>query len=108
MLPAPAQGAVGIEALASNDLVRPLLQAINDSPTFACVMAERAFLAALNADCHSPVAAHAQLADGKLWLRAEILSEDGQVCEAGEGNDPLALAANLLDRAPPELRAVFG
>ncbi len=108
MLPAPAQGAVGIETLTSNDRVRPLLQAINHAPTFACVMAERSFLAALNADCHSPVAAHAQIVQDAVWLKAEILSEDGQLCEAGEGNDPAALAKTLLDRAPPKLRAVFG
>jgi hydroxymethylbilane synthase len=71
-------------------------------------MAERSFLAALNADCHSPVAAHAQIVQDAVWLKAEILSEDGQLCEAGEGNDPAALAKTLLDRAPPKLRAVFG
>jgi hydroxymethylbilane synthase len=108
MLPAPAQGAIGIETLAANDHVRSMLAAINHHATFACVTAERAFLAALAADCRSPVAALAGLRDGTPWLRGEILSEDGALSVGGEGDDPAALAAALLDRAPPSLRAAFG
>lgn len=108
MLPAPAQGAVGIEAMKANDRVRALLAPINHEPTFTCVMAERAFLATLTADCHSPVAAQARLDGGVLRIRGEILSEDGRLHEAGESDDPVALARALLDRAPPALRAIFG
>lgn len=108
MLPAPAQGAIGIETHAANARVQALLAPINDAATFACVMAERAFLATLTADCHSPVAAQARLVDGQLHIRGEILSPDGALCEAGDAGDPVALAQALLDRAPPTLRALFG
>lgn len=108
MLPAPAQAAVGIEAMASNDRIRALLAPINHAPTFACVMAERAFLAALTADCHSPVAAQARYDGDALRIRGEILTEDGKLHEAGESDDPEVLARALLDRAPPALRAIFG
>jgi len=108
MLPAPAQGAIGIETHAANARVQALLAPINDAATFACVMAERAFLATLSADCHSPVAAQARLVDGQLHIRGEILSPDGALCEAGDADDPVALAQALLDRAPPSLRALFG
>jgi hydroxymethylbilane synthase len=108
MLPAPAQGAVGIEILGGNARVRALLDPINDAETFACVMAERAFLATLSADCHSPVAAQARLVDGKLHIRGEILTEDGSIREHGASDDPATLAQALLDRAPPRLRAIFG
>ncbi|MEY3906226.1 MAG: hydroxymethylbilane synthase [Pseudomonadota bacterium] len=108
MLPAPAQGAIGIEMRAGDARVAPALAAINHAPTFACVMAERAFLATLTADCHSPVAALARMEDGQLRLRGEILTEDGRTHEQGESDDPVALARQLLDRAAPELRAVFG
>ncbi|MFM5914751.1 MAG: hydroxymethylbilane synthase [Chakrabartia godavariana] len=108
MLPAPAQGAIGIETHGANDRVQALLAPINDAATFACVMAERAFLATLSADCHSPVAAQARLVDGQLHIRGEILSPDGALCEAGDADDPVALAQALLDRAPPSLRALFG
>ncbi len=108
MLPAPAQGAIGIETHGANARVQALLAPINDAATFACVMAERAFLATLSADCHSPVAAQARLVDGQLHIRGEILSPDGALCEAGDADDPVALAQALLDRAPPSLRALFG
>lgn len=108
MLPAPAQGAIGIEILAGNARVRPLMAAINHHTTFTCVMAERAFLAKLTADCHSPVAAHARLEGERLVIRGEIYTPSGQLHQMGEGDDPVALAADLLERAAPELRAVFG
>ena len=112
MLPAPAQGAVGIETLAARDDMRALLAAIDDPQTSECVLAERALLAALGADCRSPVAALATRVGSRLWLRAEILSEDGRECEAGEmwldaPADARHLARQLLDRAGPALKALF-
>jgi hydroxymethylbilane synthase len=111
MLPAPAQGAVGIECLASNAELCEQLAAIDDVHTTRCVLAERAFLKTLGADCHSPVAALAVAEGDGLWMRAEILSEDGSLYEAEDarGGPEIAglLADTLLDRAPPALRALF-
>jgi len=112
MLPAPAQGAVGIEALAARHDVHALLAAIDDAETSECVRAERALLAALGADCRSPVAALATRVGNRLYLRGEIYSEDGRECEAGEmwldaPEDASRLARQLLDRAGPTLRAHF-
>ncbi len=108
MLPAPAQGAIGIEALSNNNDVRILLSKINHAETFTCVMAERSFLAELNAGCRSPVAARARLIDGRLIIKGEMLSEDGQEYQIGESEDPKALAQSLLSGASPALRAIFG
>ena len=114
LLPAPAQGAVGVEARADDGETLGLLAAIDHKQTSLCVHAERALLAALGADCRAPVAALAQLQLGQIHLRAEILSEDGSQYEAGEivfpfhdTEAPKALAAILLDRAPPALRGLF-
>ena len=110
MLPAPAQGAVGIEVRADDADARALVTAIDHAATSTCVRAERALLAALHADCHSPVAALATLASGVLLLRAELLSEDGGACVEGEASGPDAgprLAADLLARAPAEVRRLF-
>jgi hydroxymethylbilane synthase len=114
MLPAPAQGAVGIEALAANTEVRGLLEAIDHAATSACVRAERALLARLGADCHSAVGALAVVEGTMLRLRAEILSEDGSEQVAGEAvlamNTPAdagALAERLLREAPMRLRILF-
>jgi hydroxymethylbilane synthase len=114
LLPAPSQGAVGIEARAGDARILRLLAAVDHPSTSACVHAERAFLARLGADCRSPVAALARCDGDVIHLRAEILSEDGSLYEAGEmrfsigdPEGPGRLARRLLDRAAPELRKLF-
>lgn len=112
MLPAPAQGAVGIETLAAREELRAILGAIDDPQTNACVSAERALLAALGADCRSPVAALAVRSGAGLHMRAEIMSGDGAICRSGEAmllqtSDAAALAARLLHDAPPALAELF-
>ncbi|MGZ8360058.1 MAG: hydroxymethylbilane synthase [Allosphingosinicella sp.] len=107
MIPAPAQGAVGIELLADNRAVRALVEAIDDAATHRCVAAERAFLAAIGGDCRSAVAAHATIDGAGLRIRAEILHPDGLEIQAGEDMDPAALARRLLEAASPGLRAMF-
>ena len=113
MLPAPAQGAVGIEVRADDRNATGVVGAIDDPATSRCVHAERALLAGLGADCHSPVAALAGLAGETLRMRAELLSEDGafHVAGQGEGVDGAmigaALAADLLARAPGAVRRLF-
>lgn len=114
MLPAPAQGAVGIEARAGDERMLTLLSAIDHAETRGCVLIERALLAALKADCHSPVAALATVDDARTTIRAELLAEDGSAHVSGEtsgaaGDTALAdqLARDLLDRAPPSVRRLF-
>src|SRR3546814_12497464 len=77
MLPAPAQGAVGIETLAENASIRHLLAVIDDSDTSDCVRSERAFLLGLGAGCHSHVAALARIEEEGDFMKAEKLRLDG-------------------------------
>ncbi len=115
MLPAPAQGAVGIEARADDAPVRALLAAINDAVTMACVSAERALLKALGGDCHSAMAALATPGgDGTLHLRAMLYAPDGADAVGASAHGPAdehgwveALAAQLLAAAPPGIRSLF-
>ncbi|EZP73736.1 Porphobilinogen deaminase [Sphingomonas paucimobilis] len=114
MLPAPSQGAVGIETLGDNGEMLALLAAISAADTYDCVMAERAVLKGLGGTCHSPIAALAQLDSGAIALRAEILSPDGRevvreerVIARGASADAEDLGRSLLERASPELRALF-
>ncbi len=114
MLPAPAQGAVGIETLAGNDAVRALISAVDDAATSDCVRAERAVLAGLGGTCHSPIAALAVIESGRLLLRAEILSPDGSehIAERrhiarGDEEAARAIGRELLAAASPALRALF-
>lgn len=112
MLPAPAQGAVGIETLADGP-ARALVAPINCPTTLACVSAERALLAALGASCHSPVGALARSEGGGMTIAAELLDEDGTAHVVGilAGEDGVALgkalAADLLGRAPAQVRRLF-
>lgn len=113
LLPAPAQGAVGVEVRANDPIAHAAIAAVDHAPTHACVRVERALLAALRADCHSPVAALATVAGRHMTLHAELLAEDGEasvegVAEAAVG-DPLGerLAADLLARAPEAVRRLF-
>lgn len=114
MLPAPSQGAIGIEVRADDAAARALVAAIDHADTSRCVLAERALLAALDADCHSPVAANARIVDGRLMLDAELLSEDGGEHVNGSitGDDgaamAIALADELIARAPAAVCARFG
>ena len=114
MLPAPSQGAVGIEALADNAPLLEVLAAISDADTTDAVAAERAVLKALGGTCHSPIAALAVVDGDGLYLRAEIISPDGQETVAQEtwlarGDDVVAQAVGraLLEQASPALRDLF-
>lgn len=108
LLPAVAQGAVGIECRADDTATRAALAAIDHLPTHRCVAAERAFLAALGGSCHSPVGVLAEIRGDVIHLRGEILTEDGRAHRAGETDgSPESLARDLLAGAPPELAALF-
>lgn len=116
MLPAVAQGAIGIEARADDDQVRSWMQRINDDATYDAICCERALLDKLGGSCHSPVGAFARIDADQMILQSEILSPDGSVrirktCR-GDRRDAVAMghdmARQLLDRAPNDLRACFG
>ncbi len=109
MLPAVAQGAIGIERRSDDRRVQDLLAAIHDAPTGLRLAAERAFLAALDGSCETPIAALAELDGETLHLRGEILKTDGSESHADKLSGPVTegaeigkrLAADLLDRAGP-------
>ena len=114
MLPAPSQGAIGIEIITGNSEIAALVAAVDDRPTSLAVGAERAFLAALGGDCRSAVAAQAQCHGDRIRLRAEILASDGSEVRSGETEFAIgdeapaeALARELLAVASPQLRAMF-
>ncbi len=104
MLPAPGQGALGIECLAARAEVAALLAPLADAGTTACVRAERAVSRALGGSCSLPLAAYAEIANNQLRLRALVASADGRRvlrCElGGAAGDPQGLG----ERAAAELR----
>jgi len=108
MLPAVAQGAIGVERRADDARVTWMLDAIHHGPTGQRLAAERAFLARLDGSCETPIAGLAVLEGDTLWLRGEILRPDGTESISGERRGPVsdgpalgqALAEELLSRAP--------
>lgn len=114
MLPCPAQGAIGIECRSDDAKTAALIAAIDDAPTHAAVLAERAFSRALGGTCHSPVAAYARIEGREIVFACELFSEDGRdhVAEAarfaiGDLDTPARLAVRMLKEAPPSIRRLF-
>ena len=109
MLPAVAQGAIGVERRSADPRAEAMLAAVHHGPTGQQITAERAFLTRLDGSCQTPIAGLAVLEDGQLWLRGEILRNDGSKVIAGDIRGPVAdgadlgrtLAADLLGRAGP-------
>jgi hydroxymethylbilane synthase len=95
MLPAVAQGCIGIERRSADDRVAGLLAAIHDTPTGHRLAAERAFLRRLDGSCETPIAGLAVLDGGEIWLRGEILRPDGSEAISGALSGPVAQAADL-------------
>ncbi len=109
MLPAIAQGTIGIERRSDDSRAAGMLEAIHHTDTAHRMAAERALLAALDGSCETPIAGLAELDAGQLSLRAEILRTDGSESIAKQALGPVedaaeigrALAADLLRQAGP-------
>ena len=76
-LPAPGQGALGIECRADDVAVRALLALAHDGQAAVAVCAERAVLEALGGDCKTPLGAYAEKVGGSMRLRAFVAESDG-------------------------------
>lgn len=97
LVPAPGQGTLVVEARAEDAATRAALSAIDDPHAAACLAAERALARALGASCHTPLGAHAALADdGAMTLRAFLGLPDGSAWLHDELTDPLGVAPERL------------
>lgn len=109
MLPAIAQGAIGVERRAADARIADLLLPLHDRDTGLRVDAERAFLRRLDGSCQTPIAGLAILDGANLILRGEILRPDGSEVLSGERRGPATngpamgtdLAQELLAQAGP-------
>ncbi len=106
-LPAPGQGAIALECRTDDQATRAALSAIDHAPSHVALLAERALLAALGGNCHSPIAVLTTHLGDELAMQAAIYSPDGSVRIAGaarfasaDRDAPARLAADLLARAP--------
>lgn len=109
MLPAVAQGAIGIERRENDIRSAEMLEAIHDAETGKRLAAERAFLEALDGSCETPIAGLAELDGGTLRLRGEVLRPDGSETLQDAAEAPVEdgaelgreMAARLLARGGP-------
>lgn len=114
MLPAACQGIVGIEIRDNDTDTERLFDPIHDAEAGLAAAAERAALAVLDGSCHTPIGAHATLADGQMILKVLVASADGQTVFRDEQSGPVAhdddaarlgqvVGLRLKARVPPDL-----
>jgi hydroxymethylbilane synthase len=108
MLPAVAQGAIGITCQSGDEASHRFLAALNDPVSFVRVAAERAFLTRLDGSCRTPIAALAELDGERLSLRGLIVSPDGRTVHTTSRQGSRADAEAMGIDAAEELIAVAG
>ena len=113
-LPAPGQGAIAIEARTNDAVTCAALARIDHAASRATLMAERALLAALGGNCHSPIAVLSTVDGTRITMEAALFSPDGAERIAatahfpvGDAAGPAALAERLLAEAPAAIAAHF-
>ena len=101
MLPAVAQGVIGLEIRKDDQTSVAAIAPLNDARTAWAVAAERAFLARLEGSCRTPIAGHGVVEDGKLHFRGELLSPDGLRCyeaaRSGSVDDAYEIGLSAAD-----------
>ena len=113
MLPAPGQGALALQCRRDDERTGALLAVLNHAESAECVAAERALVAALKADCHSPVAALAAAKAGTLTLEVAVGGRDGGLpvirtrVEAARGDVDEVVAAVMNSPFADEARMLL-
>jgi hydroxymethylbilane synthase len=101
MLPACAQGAIGIECKSDDGYTNEKVRALHDTDTAARVAAERSLNARLGGSCQTPIAAFSELEDTSLVMRALVGTADGKTVYRAQGrgdrHDAVALGARLAE-----------
>ena len=103
-LPAPGQGALGIEILSRRPDMAAWIVPLSDAETTHCVRAERAFSRALGGSCQVPLGAYAVLENGALWLRGFIATPDGRQMISGELRGAPEVDEAIGERLAQQLR----
>jgi hydroxymethylbilane synthase len=103
MLPAPAQGAIMVVCREEDTVSKAACTFLNDEATAVCTKIERDFLRALLGGCATPISALAELKEGTIFFRGNILSVDGKEKIEIERNSPVALGNDLGTTAAQKL-----
>lgn len=108
MLPAVAQGAIGIQCRAGDERFLKYIDALNDVDTKVCVDCERSFLEALDGNCKTPIAGQARIVDGKIQFRGLIAMPDGSAKFETSSEGEIADAVTIGREAGEKLKADAG
>lgn len=106
--PAPAQGAIAIEARSSDTGIGALLAPINHAPTFAAVTCERAFLEVLDGSCRTPIAGYAVVDGDRLRFSGMILTPDGTTHHSIVAEGPVSQCRAIGRQAGHDIRDKAG
>jgi len=109
--PAPGQGAICIESRIGDAATGMMLAPLDHRPTHLALTCERAFLAALDGSCRTPIAGYAQVEDGRLSFAGMILTPDGSqshaITQTGPADDAAAIGRSAGETIRHEAGAVF-
>lgn len=108
MLPAVAQGAIGIQCRTDDEKSLKYLAALNDPDTKACVDCERAFLEVLDGNCKTPIAGQARLVDGQIDFKGMVALPDGSKKFDIEAGGEIQHAVEIGKMAGKNLREMAG
>jgi hydroxymethylbilane synthase len=103
MLPAPAQGAIMVVCRENDDFAFDSCQHFHDEASALCTKIERDFLSALMGGCSTPISALAEIRDGQVMMKGNILSPDGRQKAEIQKEIPVASADNLGMSAAKEI-----
>lgn len=106
--PAPGQGAIGIETRIGDTRMARLLAPVNHFETAAALACERAFLAALDGSCRTPIAGYAKVMGDSIAFHGMVLTPDGAAMHELGNNGPVTDAAQLGRETGQAIRAAAG
>lgn len=105
MMPAPGQGALGIEIREDNGEIREFLRPINDEHAELAVVAERAVLSGLGGGCQVPIGVYASIKDGDLSIVGMVADHNGKRKVVAEKTGAPEQAAHIAERLAASLLA---
>ena len=108
MMPAIAQGVIGVQQRTNDDQMTSLLSPLNDKDTEIQVLVERTFLNILDGSCRTPIAAHTRLKGSNIFFRGEVLRVDGSEVVSGSWDGFTSDPVELGQRAGRDLKEKIG
>ncbi|MHC4227865.1 MAG: hydroxymethylbilane synthase [Planctomycetota bacterium] len=107
-IPAPAQGALGVQSRADDAETNKILAAIDEEDARITTSAERTILTTMQCGCHAPVGAYAKITEGQINIRAFISGVEGRNYISREIDGPVAEAAQLAESIATQLLEAGG